>query len=80
MDVQPLPGGLESAVARARISRPDGHAAIPPQLVIKQLPAGFEREADVYELLWRHLDCPPAVRLLGREIDAKTTYLYLEDA
>jgi hypothetical protein len=80
VDVQALHGGLESAVARARISRPDGHSAIPPQLVIKQLPAGFEREGDVYELLWRHFDRPPAVRLLGREMVAQATYLYLEDA
>lgn len=80
VDVQALHGGLESAVARARISRPDGHSAIPPQLVIKQLPAGFEREGDVYELLWRHFDRPPAVRLLGREMVAPATYLYLEDA
>ncbi len=75
-----LPGGLESAVARARISRPAGHPVIPPQLVVKQLPAGFEREADVYELLWRHFDSPPAVRLFGREIAPQGTYLYLEDA
>jgi hypothetical protein len=80
VDVQALPGGLESAVARARISHPGGHEAIPPQLVVKHLPAGFEREADVYDLLWRHLDRPPAVRLLGREIAAGATYLYLEDA
>lgn len=80
VDVQALHGGLESAVARARISKPEGHSSIPPQLVIKQLPAGFEREGDVYELLWRHFDRPPAVRLLGREMVAQATYLYLEDA
>src|SRR5690606_11367994 len=43
-------------------------------------PAGFEREAEVYELLWRHFDPPPAVRLLGRERASQATYLYLEDA
>jgi aminoglycoside phosphotransferase (APT) family kinase protein len=78
VEVQPLHGGLESAVARARISQPEGHRSIPLQLVIKHLPAGFEREADVYDLLWRHFDRPPAVRLLGRENAAGTTYLYLE--
>ena len=80
MEVQPLHGGLESAVARAQISPPPGHSGIPPQLIIKQLPAGFEREGDIYELLWRHVDRPPAVQLLGREITAGATYLYLEDA
>lgn len=80
VDVQLLGGGLESIVARARVSRPAGHGSIPPRFVIKQLPAGLEREADVYELLWRHLDRPPAVRVIGRETSAQTTFLYLEDA
>jgi aminoglycoside phosphotransferase (APT) family kinase protein len=53
---------------------------IPLQFVIKELPDGFEREADVYEVLWRHLVSPPAVRMLGREIAARATYLYLEEA
>jgi hypothetical protein len=80
VDVQPLHGGLESEVSRVRILQQGGHSAIPAQLVIKHLPVGFEREADVYELLWRHVDRPPAVRLLGREIVAGATYLYLEEA
>ncbi len=53
---------------------------IPRQLVVKHVACGFEREGDVYELLWRYLEHPPAVRLLGREIAAGATYLYLEDA
>jgi aminoglycoside phosphotransferase (APT) family kinase protein len=53
---------------------------VPRQLVIKELPAGFEREADVYDVLWRHLESPPAVRLFGREVAARATYLYLEEA
>jgi hypothetical protein len=80
VELQPLHGGLESAVARARISQPAGRSTVPTQLVIKHLPAGSEREADVYDLLWRHFDPPPAVRMLGREIIAGATYLYLEDA
>jgi aminoglycoside phosphotransferase (APT) family kinase protein len=80
VDVEPLYGGLESAVALARISEQRGQRPAPEQLVIKQLPAGFEREADVYDVLWRHLDRPPAVRVFGREASANATYLYLEDA
>jgi hypothetical protein len=81
VDVQPLHGGLESIVARVQVSSCGGHSSIPRQLVIKQLPPGFEREADVYEILWRHLDRPPAVRMFGREVSpARTTYLYLEEA
>jgi hypothetical protein len=80
LDLEPLHGGLESAVALARISlvRPDHR--VPQQFVIKQLPAGFEREADVYETLWRHLARPPAVRVLGRQTSGGVTYLYLEQA
>lgn len=80
VDVQPLHGGLESAVARARVSAADVHAVMPRELVIKELPAGFEREADVYDALWRHLESPPAVRLFGREVAGRATYLYLEEA
>jgi hypothetical protein len=80
VEVQPLGGGLESTVARARISQSGGHGPIPPRLVVKHVAAGFEREADVYDLLWRHLDRPPAVRLLGREDSAGATFLFLEDA
>lgn len=80
VEVEPLRGGLESTVALARIAPPEGRGSIPSHLVIKQLPAGFEREADVYELLWRYLERPPAVRMLGREVSDRNTYLYLEEA
>lgn len=80
VEVQLLHGGLESTVARARISRPEGHDRIPSQFVIKRLPHGSEREADVYEVLWKHLDRPPAVRVIGRHVSARSTYLYLEEA
>ena len=80
VDVQPLHGGLESKVARAQVSGSEGHSSIPTRLVIKQLPAGLEREAEVYEVLWRYLERPPVVRVYGREVSARTTYLYLEEA
>lgn len=80
VDLQPLDGGLESHVARAQVSGAEGDSLVPPQFVVKELPAGFEREVEVYEALWRHLDSPPAVRMFGREIAARKTYLYLEDA
>jgi aminoglycoside phosphotransferase (APT) family kinase protein len=79
-EVQPLQGGLESSVARARITPPESHSAVPSRLVIKELRAGFEREADIYELLWRHIKQPPAVHVLGRDTAGHATYLYLEDA
>jgi hypothetical protein len=78
VELEPLQGGLTSSVARARVARPDGYDAIPRQLVIKQLAAGLEREADVYEVLWRHLNRPPAVRMIGREPCDRSTLLYLE--
>lgn len=77
---EPLRGGLESQVVLARIHQRESPRPIPARLVIKQLRPGFEREADVYQLLWDHLDRPPAVRVLGRDICGEATYLYLEDA
>jgi hypothetical protein len=40
VDVQPLHGGLEASVARARISANDRRATVPAQLVVTQLPVG----------------------------------------
>ena len=80
VDLEPLQGGLESTVAWARVSGAEGDARIPTQFVIKELPPGLEREADVYETLWQHLDRPPAVRVIGREVAAQKTWLYLEHA
>jgi hypothetical protein len=80
VDVQPLHGGLESQVTRAQVSPRQGDSSVPTRLVVKQVPAGCDREAAVYELLWRHLDVPPAVRLIGHEALAHATFLYLEEA
>ncbi len=81
VELQPLQGGLESAVALARVSATDADgAAVPQPFVVKRLPTGFEREAEIYELLWRHLDPPPAVRMLGRSGTRQASYLYLENA
>ena len=80
VDVERLDGGLESSVALVRVSAARKHPLLPAQFVIKQLPAGFEREADVYETLWHDLAHPPAVRVLGQQTSEGITYLYLEDA
>ncbi len=77
--VQPLQGGLESAVGRARITHDDRRRLIPRRLVVKELQRGFEREAGIYQVLWRHVKRPPAVRVLGSDIAEHATYLYLED-
>jgi aminoglycoside phosphotransferase (APT) family kinase protein len=77
--VQHLNGGLESAVARARITG-ESEAGIPLELVVKQLLGDFAREADVYEALWQHMDRPPAVQMFGRDVSGDATYLYLEHA
>ena len=80
VEVQPLRGGLESTVLLARVTLDEEQPSIPKRLVIKELAAGLEREADIYDLLWRHLERPPAVRVLGREIAGQATLLYLEEA
>jgi hypothetical protein len=78
IEVQPLYGGLESAVTRARISPSQVASGVPHDLVVKQLSAAFAREGDVYDALWRHLERPPAVQMFGRDVCGEATYLYLE--
>jgi hypothetical protein len=80
ISVEPLHGGLQSAVTLARIAEDPQHPSVPTRLVVKELRPGFEREAGVYQSLWHHLKDPPAVRVLGRQTVGETTYLYLEDA
>jgi hypothetical protein len=80
VSLQPLQGGLESTVARARISTRASESRIPPELVIKQLSGGSAREADVYQALWQHLERPPAVQMFGRDDAGDDTLLYLEHA
>jgi hypothetical protein len=80
LEVQPLHGGLESAVARARISTDGSVSGIPSEVIVKQLSGELAREADVYEALWQHLRRPPAVQMFGRDVSGDATYLYLEHA
>ena len=81
VELQPLGGGLESTVARARITRADAaFGSVPQQLIVKELQPGVDREADIYRVLWRHFTEPPAVRILGCDVGDHATYLYLEDA
>lgn len=80
VEMNRLHGGLESSVTRATVNRQDRAGGAPGHLVVKELRPGFEREAEVYDLLWTHLDDPPAVRVLGRERAGNATYLYLENA
>jgi hypothetical protein len=78
--VQPLDGGLESVVARARITPPQVASGVPRDVVVKQLSGALAREGDVYDALWRHLERPPAVQMFGRAVYGEATYLYLEHA
>lgn len=80
VDLQPLQGGLESSVTLARVSADMSADTLPSTLVVKELRGRFEREAEVYDLLWRHLVEPPAVRAFGREVTGNTTYLYMDQA
>jgi hypothetical protein len=80
IEVQPLYGGLESAVTRARISPSQVAPGVPRDVVVKQLSGAFAREGDVYEALWSHLERPPAVQMFGRDVCGESTFLYLEHA
>ncbi|HVL70008.1 MAG TPA: aminoglycoside phosphotransferase family protein [Vicinamibacterales bacterium] len=80
LDVKPIHGGLESTVARATVKGNVPHApGLPRRFVVKELRGAQRREADVYELLWRRLEHPPAARLLGHTETDDASYLYLED-
>jgi aminoglycoside phosphotransferase (APT) family kinase protein len=80
LDVRPIRGGLESAVARACVRAPDQRATgSPRRCVVKELRGTHRREADIYRLLWDTLAEPPAARLLGRSDTAEASYLCLED-
>ena len=78
VDVQPIHGGLESAVALATIAPDRKYRQLPTRLVVKELRQDGGREAGVYEALWRHLERPPAARVHGIDVVDGTTYLYLE--
>jgi hypothetical protein len=80
VELLPLHGGLESAVARARITTTCREPGIPLEVVVKRLAPEFAREADIYDALWRHFTCPPAVHMFGRDVSAEATHLYLEHA
>jgi Phosphotransferase enzyme family len=80
VEMHSLRGGLESTVARARISQRSRQSSMPTQLVIKTLRSGQTREVEVYEALWRYLDMPPTIRVLGRDCHGPNTYLFLEHA
>ncbi len=67
VEVQPLYGGLESAVARARITATQVASGVPRNVVVKQLSGAFSREGDVYDALWSHLERPPAVQMFGQD-------------
>jgi Ser/Thr protein kinase RdoA (MazF antagonist) len=76
--LHPVRGGLESPVARVTIAGA-AHPAVPERMIVKQLSAGGRREADVYRLLWTHVNLPPTARVLGVQSVGDTRYLYLED-
>lgn len=79
VQVEPIHGGLESAVALATVKGDARYPAVPGRFVVKELRPGFLRESDIYELLWKHLDEPPTPRVFGVQTVGDARYLYLED-
>ena len=80
IQVQPLHGGLQSPVVWARITSGEGDSERSQDLVVKRLSGDLAREAEIYQALWRHLDRPPAVQMLGRDVSGDSTFLFLEHA
>ena len=77
--VEPLRGGLESAVVRATMTRRPADAPVPGRFVVKRLTGDARREAEIYDLLWQQRPAPPAPRVLGVQDFGEMAYLYLED-
>lgn len=75
--LEPITGGLDSTVAQATVEA-TGHA-VPQSMIVKELRGAFRREADVYRLLWTHLDRPPLAEVFGVQSTAEAEYLYLEE-
>ena len=74
-----LPGGLESAVARVRLKVARPGTGAPERFVVKELHGHAAREADMYALLWRQVEQPPAARMFGVMTAGNARYLFLED-
>lgn len=80
MEVTPLSGGLEAAVARATVERGfSARAEVPRRFIIKQLRGGQRREAAVYNELWLADERPPAARVFGANREEDADYLFLEE-
>ena len=79
VSVESLLGGLESAVGRAILSAPQSHDSVPQRMIVKEMRGRAAREAEVYEMLWRDLEHPPAARVFGSSGDEDARYLFLED-
>ena len=80
LDVRQLRGGLESSVARAVVRKAEGvDPGVPRRFVVKELRGTQRREAEVYRLLWRSFEEPPAPWLFDVVSGAEASYLYLED-
>lgn len=79
LEFEPLSGGRESIVTRARVDARPMPGTLPSRLVVKELRRDFVREVEVYDWLWRHLDRPPTARVFGAQVHGDATYLYLED-
>ena len=79
VSVRSILGGLESAVGRARLRATQPHRAFPHRMIVKEMRGRAAREADVYEMLWRDLEHPPAARVFGCSSADDARYLFLED-
>lgn len=79
--LQPIGSGLESTVARARISvNGVPLAQAPSSVVVKILRGSQRREAAVYHHLWSSSSPPPLAQVLGvQECDDDQVLLYLEE-
>ena len=77
IDLQRLPGGLESNVALARVST-TARRDVPLRLVVKELRGEAIREADIYSALREHVRDAPSPRVFGEQRLGGRGYVYME--
>ena len=77
ISVRPLRGGLESRVARARLT--SDAPGVPARLIVKTVRGRCRRESEMYRLLGISAAGPPTPALLGVHADGDADHLYLED-
>ena len=78
LQLHPIQGGLESAVARAEVQLEEAVPAWPTRFIVKELRGLQRREVSLYRELWERHPGTPLAALLGSCVEEQQEYLFLE--